>query len=57
MRNLGFWQEFLMSISLYEVLKAGRGQFGILKGVSFAYLTLSSPRSGPRAFLDISESF
>ena len=42
-----------MSISLYEVLKAGRGQFGILEGVSFAYLTLCSPRSGPRAHLGL----
>ena len=46
-----------MSISLYEVHRARCGQFGILKGVSFAYLTLSSPRSGPREFLDFGESF
>ena len=34
--NLGFWHEFLMCISLYQVLSAGRGQFGILEGVSIA---------------------
>ena len=46
-----------MSISLYEVLGAGRGQFGILEGVSFAYLTLCSPRSGPRAIWNFGGSF
>ena len=47
--NLGFWKEFLISISLYEVLRAGCRQFGILEGVSFAYLTICSPWSGPHA--------
>ena len=46
-----------MSISRYEVLGAGRGQFGILEGVSFAYLTLCSPRSGPRAIWNFGGSF
>ena len=31
-----------MSISLYVVLRAGRGQFGNLEGVSIAYFTLYS---------------
>ena len=30
--NLGFWQEFLLPISLYVVLRAGHAQFGILEG-------------------------
>ena len=47
--NLGFWQEFLLSIP--------RGQFGILEGVPSAYLTLRSPRSGPRAIWDFGGSF
>ena len=49
MCNLGFWQEFLLSIQ--------RGQFGILEGVPSAYLTLRSPRSGPRAIWDFGGSF
>ena len=33
-----------MFISLYVVLRAGRGQFGNLEGVSIAYFTLYSTR-------------
>ena len=36
------------SISLYVVLRVDHAQFGILTGVSMAYPTLCSPRSGPR---------
>ena len=34
-----------MFISLYVVLRAGRGKFGNLDGVCIAYLTLCSPRT------------
>ena len=34
-----FWREFLMSISLFVVLRAGRTHFGILVGVSNVYVS------------------
>ena len=39
-----------MSISLYEVLRAGRGQFGILAGISNVYLTYLVLRAGHGQF-------
>ena len=46
-----------MFISLYVVLRADRGKFGNLDGVSIAYLPLCSPQSGPRAIWDFGGSF
>ena len=46
-----------MSISLYVVLRAGRGHFGNLEGVSIAYFTLCSTQSGLRAIWDFGGSF
>ena len=46
-----------MFISLYVVLRAGRGQFGNLEGVSIAYFTLCSTQSGPCAIWDFGACF
>ena len=46
-----------MSITLYVVLRAGRGQFGNLEGVSIDYFTLCSTQSGLRPIWNFGGSF
>ena len=57
MHNFGFWWGFLVTISLYVVLEAGRAQFGILAGVSIAFPILCSLRRRPWTLWDFVGGF